>query len=316
LAWVSGQEDKLTKFRTHIIFLAVFSIMLTGCFSKTAERIAEHGGKKLSAAEIQSVVSGNTLHFQEEDSTATIEMYENGTLRAWIDPLDKNQGRWSTDDKDRLCIRFKYRKWGSGGEQCYNVYQFDDEYRQYTSGGILASTFTVDPGTSEGPPSHAAASTEKGRKSETAPPAATTAEPRRQIITKSAPPVQEEPSAQPSFGPNAQKDLRLIYRQMSKNCPGCNLANIDLHDADLAGANLAGANLTGSNLSKVNLKLANLKGATLVRTNLTGANLAGADLAGADLTGADLTGANLVRANLRGADLTRVVGADLSGAIR
>ncbi len=306
----------MTTFRIYAATFILLSILLAGCFSKTAERIAEHGGKKLSASEIQAVVSGNTLHFEENEDKATIEMYEKGTLMAWKDSSDKNQGHWSTDEQDRLCIRFKHRKWGSGDEQCYAVYQFGDEYRQYTSGGIEASRFTVSPGTSKGTPSQASAAPEKEQMGEAAP-QPTTAQPRTQIITKSAPAVNEAPvTPQPAYDPNAQKDLRLIYREMTKNCPGCNLTNVDLHDADLAGANLAGANLTGSNLSNANLKRANLKGAALVRTNLAGANLAGADLAGADLTGADLTGANLTRTNMKGADLTRTQGADLSTAIR
>lgn len=306
----------MNDLRTILVIFLVCTALLFGCSSRSMERIAEQGGKRLTAAEIQSLVSGNTLNFEEHQDQAVIEMYENGTLWARKDDYnDENKGRWSTDEKDRLCIKFRYRKWGAGDEACYAIFQFDDEYRQYTKGGIMVSRFTVNPGTTKGPPSKTARRRPKKEKAESPAPAPT-AEPRRQVITKSTPAVQEEPITPPSYDPNAQRDLRFIYREMSKNCPGCNLTNIDLAGASLLGANLAGADLTGSNLSKVNLKRANLKGATLVRTNLSGANLAGADLAGADLTGADLTGANLTRTNLKGADLTRVEGADLSNAIR
>lgn len=93
----------------------------------------------------------------------------------------------------------------------------------------------------------------------------------------------------------------------ARNCPGCDLRNVDLKRADLTGANLAGADLTGANLHNTVLAGANLAGA-----NFTGANLNRADAKRSNLQGATLTEAMLFEARLDGADLSR---ADLTGAL-
>lgn len=85
----------------------------------------------------------------------------------------------------------------------------------------------------------------------------------------------------------------------ARDCPGCDLFEVDLTRADLRGANLAGANLEGAILHDVNLSGANLEGA-----NLSGAILNKADLKRANLIGADLSGALLFEARLDGSDAT------------
>lgn len=112
----------------------------------------------------------------------------------------------------------------------------------------------------------------------------------------------------------------------TRNCPNCDLENINLAGANLesvnlAGANLAGANLAGANLAGAvlgdayfkgaNLEGANLRGANLEAAYLMDANLAGANLAGALLGDAYFKGANLESANFRGANLQN---ANLAGA--
>ncbi len=94
-----------------------------------------------------------------------------------------------------------------------------------------------------------------------------------------------------------QQVPELVLR--ARDCPGCDLFEVDLTRADLRGANLAGVNLEGAILHDVNLSGANLEGA-----NLAGAILNKADLKRANLIGADLSGTLLFEARLDGADAT------------
>ena len=100
------------------------------------------------------------------------------------------------------------------------------------------------------------------------------------------------------------------------NCPGCNLAGVDLSGARLPGVNLSGANLKGANLSGANLRGANLSGANLQGANLSGAMLQGANLQGVTAAGADFSGSNLKGDDLQGDQLnnTNFHAAQLSGA--
>ena len=59
----------------------------------------------------------------------------------------------------------------------------------------------------------------------------------------------------------------------TKQCPECNLSNVNLKGMDLQGFNLQGANLEGANLSGAKLANANLKNANLNKANLTGSDL-------------------------------------------
>lgn len=294
-------------------YLTAVSLLfcLFGCSAKTGDQEDKKETKKLSSGELRVLIAGNTLHVEEYGEKADLEIYENGKLLGMRDSGDKNVGIWSIDDEDRLCIKF--RKWGYGEVQCHEVHEVGDEYWQYNKSGLMISRFTVSEGTSKEPSSGQAQAGKKKQLITIEEPAST---PQPRATEKQVSPIQEEPLMPLSSDPNAKKDLRLIYRDMAMNCPGCNLTNISLEGASLMRANLPGADLTGSNFSKANLRRANLKGASLVRTDLSNADLAGADLAGANLEGADLTGANLTRANLKGANLERTRGADLSKAIQ
>lgn len=293
------------------IALCVFC--LGGCATKGIDQAVEQGAKKLSATDLSALVPGHTLHMQGYGVEADVEIRENGKLTAKNSEGEKDEGRWSIDDQDRLCIEF--RKWSYGDKKCYEIYQLGDEFLQFTVKGVRAGTFTVNGGRLQN-----ATDSKPAEKLS------------RDVVVEDrseAVPEAEPPPPPPSYAPprtssdlpppddaQVQQDLRFLHRQMAKDCPGCNLAAVNLEGADLVRANLPGADLTNANFSKANLKLANLKGATLVGANLSGANLAGADLAGADLFGADLTGANLQRANLKGANLEAAQGVDLSGALR
>ena len=97
------------------------------------------------------------------------------------------------------------------------------------------------------------------------------------------------------------------------------LAGKDLSGADFAEANLTGANLTGADLSEARMINADLVIADLTRANLTRVNLTGADLPENRRTTSRVRFGPPDRdptcANLSGADLSHIIGADLSGAI-
>lgn len=95
-----------------------------------------------------------------------------------------------------------------------------------------------------------------------------------------------------------------INREMALDCPGCDLAGLDLKRQDLTGANLAGADLSGANLHGAILIGANLAGAILTEANLNRSNLRQADLTGAMMRESLLYGAIMDGVNLTGADLT------------
>ena len=97
---------------------------------------------------------------------------------------------------------------------------------------------------------------------------------------------------------NGGEEEHLIQLLRSRNCPACQLADVDLTHADLRGADLKDAQLQRANLSRAQLDGADLNGSDLSFTSLQGASLRGADLRnsrliGTDLRRADLTGALL-----------------------
>ncbi|MGV1097939.1 pentapeptide repeat-containing protein [Thiovibrio sp. JS02] len=296
-------------------YLLVLSLLLfaAGCGSKDLDPNTVAGdGKKLTGGELVELLSDNTISLHEYGETATIEMYANGKLYAVKSKTEKNDGWWSTEE-DTLCLKFK--RWGYGDKICYEVFRKGEEYQMYTSSRIRASYFTVSPGVKRQPADHKTARPAKATQTRATTPETPDVVEEKTPEATSSPTIQETttPTANPE---SSRRDLRMIYRGMSQNCPGCNLPGIDMAGASLMRANLAGANLKNANFSKANLKWANLKGANLSGADLSGANLAGADLAGADLDRADLTGANLEQANLRGANIGTAIGLDVQKALR
>jgi hypothetical protein len=306
------------QFRYYLLLLALLLFLVTGCgfmkgAAETLEKAPAGEGTRITAAELIELLSDNTISISEYGETAIIEMYGNGKMYAVKSKTEKNEGIWSTEN-DKLCLQFK--RWGFGEEICYDVFRKGEEYNLYTATGIKSSYFTITKGVKRGQAGKNAASAQKQpakRASATASPDVVIEEPAA-APPASTPTIQE--THQASNPQTASRDLGMIYRGMSQNCPGCNLQGANLAEASLLRANLAGANLTNANLVKANLKWANLKGANLTSADLSGANLAGADLSGANLERADLTGANLEQANLRGATINSAIGLDLKKAIR
>lgn len=303
--------------RIALVLLLLVLLPLTaacGLISKGDTTAADPapGKTKLSGDQLDELVRGNTLLMEEYGVKAKVELHPDGSLRAFRqDMSDQTRGTWAIEE-DTLCMKFK--RWGGGDELCYSVYKVGEEYQQYTSTGLLISRFTVATGVTHSPVAVKTRRPHQGQEPKSTARAATDQPNVVAAPPPSAPAIQE--SAR-SYNPDvARRDLNAIYRDMTQDCPGCNLANINLANASMTRANLAGANLSGANLSNTNLKWANLKGANLAGANLTNANLAGAELAGANLERADLTGASLTKANLRGASIGGAIGINLKDAIR
>ena len=96
----------------------------------------------------------------------------------------------------------------------------------------------------------------------------------------------------------AGDEQHLIQLLGSRQCPACQLNDVDLTHADLRNANLNSAYLQRANLSQAQLDGADLSGSDLSFTSLKGASLRGTDLRnsrliGTDLRRTDLTGAQL-----------------------
>lgn len=108
-------------------------------------------------------------------------------------------------------------------------------------------------------------------------------------------------------------ERELLVRR-ALDCPGCDLAGVDLKRANLAGANLAGADLSDANLHEANLRGADLSGAILRNANLNGADVRLADVAGADLTDAMMFRAAFDGSDLTGAELDAVRAAEVTMA--
>jgi len=298
----------MKNFRTYLLIGFLSLIAIAGCTTLGIDTTIKEGGVKLTAPELESLVTGHVLHMEEYGNSATVAFREDGRLAAENSQGEISKGRWDVDVKDRLCMKFK--KWGMG-ENCYEVYKVGDEYRQFNKAGLLVGSFTVASRTvAEADEDKTVAAPEEvtdETKSDTATDLAVSQPPAAQPIPTPT------PTAASTAKPTAQKTDNA---PLPRNCPGCDLSGRNLQGAELLKAHLPGANLTGANLRGANLKMANLKGASLVGANLAQANLAGADLAGADLTDADLSGAELYGTNLKGATLNRVKGADFMGAIR
>ncbi len=326
----------------------VLLFSLAGCAGRiNLEEATKTGANQLSAANIETLVTGNSLHMVAWDKSieADIEFSENGKLNAINSVGEKTFGRWSTDDEGhKLCMKFKF--WDNGATNCYKVFKDKDHYLLFNNDGTLANTFVP-----EREVAYTLADTNAGVLA-LPPPGSTTRKVRRK--STKAPveePVteakeagllstitfgliggadddepEEEPEVRQEFIPAPQilaKTLSKQHQQLldTDECPGCNLSGIDFTGSKLKGVNLEGADLSGANLQEVNLKGANLKGANLQSARLADAILIGVDLENADLSDANLHWADLSKANLKNANMTRAYlvkaffyKADLTGA--
>ncbi len=90
----------------------------------------------------------------------------------------------------------------------------------------------------------------------------------------------------------------LIQLLESRQCPACQLNDLDLTHADLRDADLKGAHLQRTNLGQARLDGTDLSDSDLSFTNLQGSSLRGADLRNSRLIGTDLRRTDLTNALL------------------
>jgi hypothetical protein len=287
--------------------LAISLAALSGCGPATSNNALQGDKVPLNSAALFDLVSGNSLILSAYDFSGTVYFGESGLLAGIDNENQQDVGTWDITDKDQLCLKF--RLWYYGDNKCYSLVADaqSDRVNFFTSNGAAyyaAMSVAGDP---------AGLALELKRKRV---PKSVRQDLARQKSADKSParPDDSDDSdkneAQDSYYDTAKTsadDAGQTVKRLAGNCPGCNMAGIDLKEASLIKANLAGANLAGADLRYANLRRANLAGANLRGTQLNFANLPGADLSEADLSDANLSGANLL--------LTNFSGANVSGAI-
>jgi len=299
--------------RVIVVLFACF--VITGCGPINVSQIEKKGDvKHLAPEQVLTLVDGNTLflHDFQEDSYYFFD--HSGRLFGLDINKNKDVGRWDVSEDGEVCMKLKH--WWYGDQRCFQVYQDGPGYRLANNDGLLLYTAEQFEGDYKGLYHQLKDSRKRPLRSIRGKSTA------RRLPAKSASvQVREQPGTQPADAADDGNTLNYTPRKgelhstvkwMAKNCPGCNLANLDLRKTDLIGADLRGANLSGADLAGANLRRANLRGANLENATLSYANMPGANLKNCNLKGADLTGANLIRADLSGADLE---GATLAGAL-
>jgi hypothetical protein len=268
------------KRRSLYNILLISTLFLAGCAPSTVNQFNAEGKNQLSKEQLEDGVAGKKIRLEAIDFDANVEFLPNGTLAGTQRDGTRDRGKWSVSEDNLLCIKFS--KWYFGDLRCYQVFNdLNSQFVLFTSNGARYYTATV---------------TNTSIAAGDAP------------MKKSTPSMQSPPARTIST-PEENRD-RII--RLARNCPDCNLQNVDLSRANLIGAKLSGADLSGADLSGSNLRRADLSGANLTRAKLVQANMPGADLTDCNLKGADLSGANLTRAIVHGTDFT---GAITKGAI-
>lgn len=270
--------------------MALLLLFLPACGKRLhVDDAREEGATRLSGAEIENLVKGSTVHLVSwnEADEADVHLAENGSVSAENSLGEKTGGRWGINKEENLCLRF--RDWGEGDLDCYQVYRMGGGYKLFQPEGGLQYSLSAS----------------GVRDSEAV-----------EIWRDPTVMASDEPESGGEekgwwsfslFGGDDEKEMAEKAEPLSRQmqhlleegvCLQCDLSGSDLSDADLEGDNLEEADLSGANLARANLQGANLRNA-----NLSGANLEGADLADADLRGADLRGARLVDAGMKDAVL-------------
>ncbi|MFT5698910.1 MAG: hypothetical protein ACI8ZB_001766 [Desulforhopalus sp.] len=269
-------------------------LLLCGCFlcscaPLTQKQYQKNGLIPLSGSQLQSDLTGQTLHLEAIDFDAFIVFHENMSISATSHDGDSDTGIWSLPDDNLICMKFK--SWYFGDERCYRVIRQESRFSFFSPNGAISYTGTTSPQASDSQ-------------------VTTTVVP----ATKASSATEQDPEVRNTTITNTSKETaRDRFVRLAKNCPDCNFSGVDFSSAELNHANLAGADLSGADFTNANLRQANLQGANLTNTILIRANLAGANLSSADLSRADLSGSNLIRANVTNAtfDETKLTGAHL-----
>lgn len=288
----------------HCLLVLLACGLLCGCAPTTVSSLMQQPGtQKLSPPEVLTLVNGNTLLIEAFGENSSLYFDPSGQLFAKTLSADTDKGKWDVSEGGELC--FHMNKWWYGDLRCFQVYRGANSDRVHLagSGGVLQYAAKPQAGDSRQLAGTDDAQKQSLRRS------------LRTTVAASPGPTDPKPTVIEDARPQVEdnRDTSVTIEWMAKDCPGCNLAGVDLGKAELIEAHLAKADLHGANLSMANLRRADLQGANLREAILTYANLPGANLRGADLRGARLKGANLIRADLTGAKLE---GADLNEVLR
>lgn len=265
---------------TFFIALLLCLILNSSCAPVSQKHYDNKDQHPLTTEQIEKKIIERSVQLQSIDFDATVLFHKNMTMTATSFGDDTDSGKWSTLDKNLLCLEFD--SWYFGDNRCYRIIEDKNHLIFFTQNGALRYTGTI--------------LKPKERISQS--------RPKDSLI-----PSFEAANAQP-IPKNSETDKERFIK-LARNCPDCNFSGVDLSNAQLNHANLAGANLSNADLTNANLRQANLAGANLSGAKLIRTNLPGANLSSANLTNADLSGSNLIRANMTGAITTNI---NLTGA--
>lgn len=275
-------------------------VFLGGCGPITSKQAAKQDNIELDAEQIFELIAGNSLIMSAYDFSGTVYFDRNGQLAAVDNEKQRDVGRWDLTDENQLCLKF--RLWYYSDIKCYTVFNNPqaDKLTFFTTNGAAYYTAMMV----KGDPAALAKQIEKTTPSRSV---------RNQIASQQDPEDTPQTTSEPSprkdieINTSSVQDSSQTAKRLAGNCPGCNMAGMDLKEASLIKANLQDADLSGADLRYANLRRAKLNGANLRDARLNHANLPGADLSNADLRGADLSGANLLLANFTDADVSGAI---------
>lgn len=275
-------------------------VLISGCGPLTSKQASKQESTQLKAEQIFQIVSDNSLIMSAYDFSGTVYFDQSGLLSAVDNEKMRDVGRWDLNENNQLCLKF--RVWYYGDIKCYTVFdnQQADKLTFFTTNGAAYYTAKMV----EGDPQSLAAQIKK-----TSPPRSVRGQIASEQGESSAPRADSASSRarEVEIKASSANDSGLTAKRLAGDCPGCNMAGMDLKEASLIKANLGDADLSGADLRYANLRRANLNGANLKDARLNHANLPGADLSNADLRGADFSGANLLLANFTDADVSGAI---------
>jgi hypothetical protein len=285
----------------HIVYGLVpcLVLILSGCGPITSKQALKQDNVELEAKQILTAVSGNSLILTAYDFSGTVYFKPDGNLSAIDNQDQRDVGKWDVNDQNRLCLKF--RLWYYGDVKCYSVFNnpqadkltfFTDNGAAYYTAMSVAGEPAALAGQLDAQAAPKSVRNQNGSQKDS------------QAVSSDEQTRSSKQTAAVTIDKSETDDSGLTVKRLAGNCPGCNMAGIDLKEASLIKANLRGANLQEADLRYANLRRADLSGANLSGALLNFANLPGADLSNADLSGADLSGANLLLTNFTGADIT------------
>ncbi len=139
-----------------LITMLVVSTTLMACESmdtKVANQIAESGATALTADEIRTTMSGNSVYEKGKTSKGNpmqfTGYYQDGTMkgRAWGSGWDETDtGTWKATENNEFCRMWS--NWRDGKEGCFKLYRLSDTEIAWeaVSGAGSMSISSIEPG--------------------------------------------------------------------------------------------------------------------------------------------------------------------------